>query len=207
MKFNLNLNNINYIKLIYHSENNTACCTKAAIKFMGEREITACARFEGGLRIETPQEVTLSFICDNGLYRTNTTLKYITNEEPYTFFILKTPQGLEYQQNREYFRVNINEDALLSFNSKVIACKTNDISANGVRLILPEKFDIPQNVIIDLLIRPNGVKAKAKFVRYDNEDDILKASFSFTGLPENAVDTISQLCIQKQLEYRRNSLK
>ena len=73
--------------------------------------------------------------------------------------------------------------------------------------VLPEKFDIPQNVIIDLLIRPNGVKAKAKFVRYDNEDDILKASFSFTGLPENAVDTISQLCIQKQLEYRRNSLK
>ena len=58
-----------------------------------------------------------------------------------------------------------------------------------------------------MLFRPKGVKAKARFVRYDEEDEVLKASFNFVGLPESVVDTISQLCIQKQLEYKRNSLK
>ena len=174
---------------------------------MGEREIIACAKFDDGLKVDTPQEVTLSFVCDNGLYRTNTELKYVNFEEPYILFVLKTPQGFEYQQNREYFRVKIDEDALLSFEGKVIPCKTHDISANGVRLILPQKIEIPQNVVIDLLLRPKGIKAKAGFVRYDEEDEILKASFNFIGLPESTVDVISQLCIQKQLEYKRNALK
>lgn len=207
MKFNLNLSNINYIKLVYRDSNDAACCTKAAIKHMGEREILACAKFEDGLNIKTPQDVTLSFVCENGLYRTHTTLKYITNEEPYTFFALKVPEGLEYQQNREYFRVLMSEDALLCFGDRVIPSKTHDISANGVRLILPEKIDIPEDVVIDLLFRPKGVKAKAKFIRYDDEDEILKASFKFVGLPESEVDIISQLCIKKQLEDKRNSLR
>ena len=207
MRFNLNLDDINYIKLLYKNSAGTGCCTKCAIRHMGEREIIACAKFDDGLKVDTPQEVTLSFVCDNGLYRTNTELKYVNFEEPYILFVLKTPQGFEYQQNREYFRVKIDEDALLSFEGKVIPCKTHDISANGVRLILPQKIEIPQNVVIDLLLRPKGIKAKAGFVRYDEEDEILKASFNFIGLPESTVDVISQLCIQKQLEYKRNALK
>ena len=207
MKFNLNLDDINYIKLLYKNSSGSACCTKCAIRHMGEREIIACAKFEEGLKVNAPQEVTLSFVCENGLYRTNTELKYVNYEEPYILFVLKTPQGLEYQQNREYFRVKINEDALLSFEGKVIPCKTHDISASGVRLILNDKINIPENVVIDMLFRPKGVKVKARFVRYDEEDEVLKASFNFVGLPESVVDTISQLCIQKQLEYKRNSLK
>ncbi len=207
MKLNLDLDNINYIKLLYKNTDNLPCCTKAAIRYMNEREITACAKFEEAQRISTPQDVTLSFISDNGLYRTNTILKYINNEEPYTFFVLKTPEGFEYQQNREYFRVRFQEDALLSFNGQVIPCKTYDISANGVRLILTNEIDIPQNVVINLLLSPKDLKVKARFVRYDEEDNIFKASFSFVGLPENDVDVISQLCIKKQLEYKRNSLK
>ena len=206
MKFNLNLDNINYIKIVYRDAQDTTCCSKAAIKHMGEREILACAKFEDMPVIKTPQEVTLSFVCDNGLYRTNTTLKYVNNNDPYTYFALQTPEGLEYQQNREYFRVHMEEDALLSFEGKVIPAKTHDISPNGVRLILPEKMKIPEDVIIDLLFQPKSIKAKAKFVRYDNEDEILKASFYFVGLPESEVDAISQICIKKQLEYKRSSL-
>ena len=160
MKFNLNLDNINYIKIVYRDAQDTTCCSKAAIKHMGEREILACAKFEDMSVIKTPQEVTLSFVCDNGLYRTNTTLKYVNNNDPYTYFALQTPEGLEYQQNREYFRVHMEEDALLSFEGKVIPAKTHDISANGVRLILPEKMKIPEDVIIDLLFQPKSIKAK-----------------------------------------------
>ena len=105
MKFNLNLDNINYIKIVYKDRDENTCCTKAAIKNMSEREIFACAKFEEGLNIQTPQEISLSFVCENGLYRTNTTLKYLEKDAPYIFFGIKTPLGLEYQQNREYFRV------------------------------------------------------------------------------------------------------
>ncbi len=206
MKFNLNLDNINYIKIVYKDRQDATCCTKAAIKHMGEREIFACAKFEDGLNIQTPQDVLLSFVCDNGLYRTTTTLKYIENDEPYTFFTLKTPEGLEYQQNREYFRVKLDEDAILSFNNSIIACKVHDISANGIRLILPEKIDNLNEVSINILFKPRDVKTKAQFVRFDDEDGILKASFKFVDISENDVDIISQKCIQKQLEYKRNSI-
>ena len=210
MKFNLSLNGRNYIKIVYKDNNDVTHCKKAAIKQMGEREIFACAKFEEECSIKTPQEVMLSFICDNGLYRTTTTLKFIEINEPYVFFALKTPQGLEYQQNREYFRVRLREDAILSFkeNGKniILPCKTHDISANGVRLELERKIDTIEPVIIDLLFSPKSVKAKAELVRTDNDDGIYKASFHFLNLPEADVDIISQICIQKQLEYKRNSL-
>ena len=133
MKFNLNLDNINYIKIVYKDKNDNACCTKAAIKNMSEREIYACAKFEDGLYIEFPQEISLSFVCDNGLYRTNTTLKYVENKNPFVFFYIKTPFGIEYQQNREYFRVRMDEDVIMTFNQTSVACKVHDISANGIR--------------------------------------------------------------------------
>lgn len=210
MKFNLNLDSINYIKIVYKSDDEKTRCTKAAIKRMGEHEIFACAKTENGLNLKTPQDVLLSFVCDNGLYRTTTNLKFIEKEDPYVFFTLKTPEGIEYQQNREYFRVRITEDAILSYKSGDrmvrIPCKTHDISANGVRVILSEKIQNLDNASINILFEPVNIKSKVKFVRFDDEDGIPKASFQFVDLPENEVDLISQKCIQKQLEYRRNSV-
>lgn len=206
MKFNLGLDNINYLKIIYKNTDNTTACTKAAIKRIGEKEIFACAKFEEGLYLNTPQEVSLSFVCINGLYRTNTTLKFIENEPPYIFFTLKTPEGFEYQQNREYFRIKMEENAILSYENTVLPCKTYDISASGVRLIIPENIENIDEVNIDLLFEPQNVRTKAKFIREDNEDGILKASFKFIDLPESSVDIISQKCIQKQLEYKRHNV-
>lgn len=210
MKFNLNLDNINYIKIVYKTDDEKTHCTKAAIKRMGEREIFACAKFENGLNLRTPQDVLLSFVCDNGLYRTTTSLKFTESEEPYIFFTLKTPEGIEYQQNREYFRVRISEDAILSYKSSGetvrITCKTHDISANGVRVILPANIQNINEASINILFSPVNIKSKVKFVRFDDEDGIPKASFQFVDLPENETDIISQKCIQKQLEYKRNNV-
>ena len=44
MKFNLNLDSINYIKIVYSDRNGSPHCVKAAIKRMGEKEIFACAK-------------------------------------------------------------------------------------------------------------------------------------------------------------------
>ena len=207
MKFNLNLDNINYIKIVYKDKSDTVCCTKAAIKNMNERDIYACAKFENNLFLNTPQEVALSFVCENGLYRTSTTLKYIENDAPYTFFAMKTPVGIEYQQNREYFRVKMDEDAIISFDKETIPCKIHDISANGVRLILLRKVEIPEEADLDLLFAPKGIKTKAKFIRFDNEDNVPKVSFEFLGMKDSDRDFISQKCIQKQLEYKRSNAR
>ena len=204
MKFNLNLDNINYIKIVYKDKSDNTCCTKAAIKNMSEREIFACAKFEEGLNIETPQEISLSFVCENGLYRTNTTLKYLEKDAPYIYFGIKTPLGLEYQQNREYFRVRMEEDVILTFDKTSLPCKMHDISANGIRVVLPKKIEIPKEITLDILFSPKNVKTKAKFIRLDNEDNILKASFEFISISASDTDLISQKCIQKQLEYKRS---
>lgn len=210
MKFNLNLDSINYIKIVYKDRSERTCCKKAAIKFMGEREIVACIKYEEGIHVSAPQEVLLSFVCNNGLYRTTTTLKYFEIRDPYIYFTLQTPDGLEYQQNREYFRVRMQEKVVLSYKEKGefihTPCTTYDISANGIRLELPHKIDSIEDVYIKILFPNHELKTKAKFVRFDDEDDILKSAFRFVDLQENDMDFISQKCIQKQLEYKRSGL-
>ena len=172
MQFNLSLENIKYTKIVYKDREENTRFIKAAIRSMNENELFACAKFEDGLDIQTPQEVSVSFICENGLYRTNTILKSFQNEEPYVFLFLQVPQGIEYQQNREYFRVKMNE-----------------------------------NVELNILFDKNNVTAKARYVRTDNDDNILKASFYFTKISDNDVDFIAKKCIQIQLSNRRNSVK
>ncbi len=206
MKFNLNLENINYIKIVYNDSDGVGHYAKAVIKRLGEKEIFACMKYEKELRVPLPQEVSISFACDNALYSAKTTLKLVENEDPYVYFTLNTPQELEYQQNREYFRVKMEEDVLLSFAGTVMPCKIYDISANGIRLKLDKDIKIPENVMIDILFSPKNVKTKARFIRTDKEDGIIKASFTFVNISESSRDIISQKCIQKQLNDRRRAL-
>ena len=210
MKFNLNIDNINYIKITYKDNDGFSHCTKAAIKSLDEREIYACAKFEDGLYIHTPQEVELSIASENGLYKANAQLKYVKKDGSFVFFTLQTPEDMEYQQNREYFRVKLSENALISYEenegTRYIACETYDISANGVRLVLDNKIKFPEEVSITLRFPAKSIKTDAKFIRIDDEDNILKASFSFNDLEESDLDYISQICLKKQLEQRRKNL-
>lgn len=206
MKFNLDLENINYIKIVYNDSDGTGHCAKAAIKRLGEKEIFACMKYERELKLALPQEIAISFACDNALYNAKTVLKMVENDDPYIYLTIKTPEEIEYQQNREYFRVRMQESAILTFDKTVAACKIYDISANGIRLILDNDIQIPQEVMIDILFSPKDVKTKAKFIRKDNEDGILKASFMFVNISETNRDIISQICIQKQLKDKRRSL-
>ena len=211
MKLNLNIDNVNYIKIVYKDKNDYAHCIKASLKRMDEREILACAKFEESLFIDVPQNVMISIACDNGLYKAVTQLKYIEKEEPYIFFTMSLPDDIEYQQKREYFRVKINENALISYEvedgkAKSISCETYDLSANGVRLMLDVRYDIPSIVNIKLYLPKKTIDVDAKYIRTDEEDNILKASFSFVDLKDSDLDCISQICFQKQLEARRKSL-
>ena len=169
MKFNLNLNDIKYVKILYKNEQGNPCTTKAALKRANEHEFLACTKFEDGLDIETPQTITLSIICNDGLYRTKTELRKIENDEPYTFFILAPPNGIEYQQNREFFRVNVDFNCKLSSWSKDgdvdITAQTCDISANGVSIIADKEINPVGDSDLSILINGIEIKTRVRFVR------------------------------------------
>ena len=207
MNFSLNLDNIKYVKIVYKDIENNAHLTKAAIRTINDRQIYVCAKQEIPLKVKTPQEVTLSFICENGLYRTKTELIYTEYKEPYTFFTIKTPQGIEYQQNREYFRVHMSEKATIFTSDTKISCYIYDISASGIRLNLDKKYDISEKVEIEIDFKDKAIRVKAKFVRFDIDGENIKAAFHFYSMPENIRDIIAQKCIQKQLQDKRNSLE
>ncbi len=210
MKFNLSLNNINYIKINYNDNDGFSHCTKAAIRRFSDVEIYASAKFEDGLYIKTPQVVDISVATDNGLYKAQTTLKYLVNEPPYVFFSIKSPDNMDYQQNREFFRVKIDENALISYveneQEKLIACETYDISANGVRFILENTSNLPDIVKLTLYLQNKTIVSDAKYVRTDDEDGMHKVSFSFVDMKESDSDYISQFCLKKQMEQRRKLL-
>ena len=208
MKFNLSLESIKYVKITYKDKEENPCHIKASVKQINEREIIACAKLEEEVFIKTPQEVELDFISETGLYQASADLKYIERkEEFYLFFILKTPTEVDFQQNREYFRVKKEDKAILKYDNKIITCKIHDISANGVRLTIPEDIGEIEEVFIDMLFQNKNIKTPAKYVRTDEEDGILKYSFTFVDISQADQDAIAQICIQTQLENKRNSIK
>ncbi len=211
MKFNLNLEDIKYIKILYKDINGNPCTIKSAIKSVSEREIIACTKFENGLQIESPQDVTLSIVCHDGLYRTKTKLKSVDNEEPYIFFALETPQGLEYQQNREYFRVPIQYPCVYTITTedKIKEFKTHtlDISANGVSIFMPVHEISNEESRIEISFNDISIASGIKYVRSEKIDGGYKLSFTYTAISNLDRDFISQVCIKKQLEQKRNLLK
>lgn len=211
MKLNVNTENIKYIKISYKDNDDFTHMIKAVIKNINERDIYACTKYEEYIYPRTPQEVDISVATDNGLYRTKTTLKSIQKEDKYIYFSLKNPEDFLFEQKREYFRVKLNENALVRYeeneNVKQVSGETYDISANGVRLVFDRKIPFPETVQISLFLPQRTITAEARYVRYDEDDNIIKASFSFVNMKELDLDYISQICLKKQLEERRNSIR
>ena len=210
MKFDLSKESINYVKINYLDNDNFAHYTKAAVRFIGELEFLASTKSEEALNIPAPQEVELGIACDNGLYKAKTVLKKVEFEDPYILFTMRKPEEMEYQQNREYFRVKLQENINITYvkeeQEHSLSALTYDLSAKGVRIELDNEIDFPEEVILSLFLQNKIIEVKAKYVRTDNDDNIKKASFQFVDLKEPDLDYISQICFKIQLEERRKNL-
>ena len=210
MKFDLNLENTNYIKITYKDKEGFAHCIKSAIKLINDFEIQASAKQENKLNIETPQEVEIGIAFDNCLYKAKSILKRVEQAEEFLIFYIKKPEETEYQQKREFFRVRLQEDANIIFETEnesvtKLSALTYDISANGVRIELENKYAFPQRVRILLFLSEKTIDAKAKYIRTDEDEGVIKASFQFENISESDLDYISQICFKKQLEERRKN--
>ena len=210
MKFDINIENVNYLKINYRDKNDFAHCIKSAIRLISESEILASAKFEDNINITAPQEIELSIACDNGLYKTKAKLKRIEFEDPYILFSIKKPEEMEFLQNREYFRVKIQENANISFKRDEkeinIGALTYDLSAKGVRIELDENVEFSEEVNLSLFLQNRIINTNAHYIRTDTDDNIIKASFQFIDISDADLDFISQICFKKQLEERRKNL-
>lgn len=209
MKFRVRIEDIKYVKIFYRNLSSVLCSSKIGIKSMNENEILACGKFENGLEIETPQEISLSIICSDGLYKTKTNLLSFSNDEPYTFFKIKTPQSIEYEQNREYFRVLAEYDCIYRIfeTDKEYRAKTIDLSANGISLLLPTHEISEKDSEIQLIIGPKKINLRVQFIRSEKLENGYKLSFTYTKILESDRDFISQVCLRKQLEEKKRHLK
>ena len=211
MRFNFNLEEIKYIKVLVKDSEGKPHSLKSAIKRMNSREIIACTRFIDGVSFPRVQDVILSIVCNDGLYRTTTKLKSLELAEPYIIFIIETPVGMEYQQNREYFRVSAKYDCRYSFRSGSemlnFEAHTIDITENGVSIFMPINSVPETDAVLTIKINGRDVYTKARCVRSEQITNGYKLSFAYTVIDESERDIIAQACIKKQLEERRNSLK
>lgn len=207
MKFNLSLENIKYVKILYANADGNPTSVRAALKRIDEREITACFKYEEDFNIKTPQQVTLSMICSEGLYRTKTILKSYSINPPYITFYLETPESLEYQQNREYFRIPVSYKCIYYVDNNgqhsSFDAQTLDISANGVSILLPVHIFSEEDAEIEMMIEEKLVSAKIRYVRSEKIPSGYKLSFKYTEIQNRDRDYISQICIQKQIEDKR----
>ncbi len=211
MKLNLNAENINYIKITYKDNNSFSHCIKASVKSINSIDIIACIKTEERLYIKTPQEIELGIAGDNGLFKANSVLKYTDWQEPYEFLGIKIPDDAEFFQNREYFRVKTEQSAEIILESddnnlKKILCKTHDLSANGVCLVLDRLYDFPEDAKLKIRFPEREVITKAKYIRSDEDDGIVKVSYEFNELSSQDMDFISQVCLKIQLENKRKTL-
>ena len=208
MKFNLSIDNINYLKILYANKDGNPVSVKAAIKKIGESEIIACLKYENDLNIRTPQPITLSIICSEGLYRTRSVLKSYVCEAPYVFLHIETPESLEYQQNREYFRIPVSYNCAYYVKNNgqpaTFTTTTTDISANGVSIILPVHVFSEEDAEIEMMVEEKLISAKIQYIRSEKISDGYKLSFRYTDISDKDKDYISQVCIKQQLENKRN---
>ncbi len=207
MKFNLSLENIKYVKVLYANSEGNPVSTRAALKRIDEREITACFKYDDDFNIKTPQQVTLSIVCSEGLYRTKTILKSYSLKVPYITFYIETPESLEYQQSREYFRVPAAFKCVYYVDNNgqrsAFDAQTVDISANGVSIILPVHIFSEGDAEIEMMVEERLISAKIRYVRSEKVEAGYKLSFKYTEIQNKDRDYISQICIQKQIEDKR----
>ncbi|MCQ2739553.1 MAG: PilZ domain-containing protein [bacterium] len=208
MRFNLSINDIKYVKILLKDNHNNPELIRAAMRSVDDLEIVVCLPQDSIHEIKTPQEVTLSIVCEEGLYRTKTKLKSISIKDNFLLLFLETPSGIEYQQNREFFRVQMSYNCAyyvtMGEEVKNYTGITKDISANGVSIILPTLAVSEDDAELEMMIEERLIHTKVRYVRSEALNDKYLISFTYTDIKNSDRDYISKTCLQKQLERKRN---
>lgn len=202
MKLNFNLEDITYLKIELKIGESTQVI-KLALKEKLENEFVAIAKKMDITGIHTPQKITIGFVSTEGLYTTTTELRNVVEKDDYTYFYIQNPATLDYQQNREYYRVLAEYDCVYTVYSEdgteSYSAVTHDISAGGVSIIMEENAVSRDECAIVIMMPDGDIKSHVKFMRCDALEDNYKLSFEYTDLSERDYQRLSEICVRKQL--------
>lgn len=202
MILNFNIENIKYLKVEYKN-NEEMVTTKLALKEKLENEFVGITHTDENFRIATPVEVNLTFVCDEGLYKTKTTLKDLKEDSEFTYFIIENPSTLDFQNNRQYYRTLVEYDCIYTIETnngiESFNAVTYDISAGGVSIITSENIVPQRETSIVIFMPERDLKTHLQFVRCESYGDDYKLSFIFTDLSERDFNALTELCVKTQL--------
>lgn len=211
MGFDFNTVNINYIQISYKRPDSTICLYKAGLQSVDEKTLIAVLKTDEDINFSKLQELMLDIVCIDGLYKGKTFLKYYRRDREYIYLFLDKPSELSFRQNREFFRVSANLDCICIINENgqlnQYSAETVDISANGISVLLNHKLSIDDSITLVLNINNKKINIKAIVIRSEKDKSFYKTSFMYSKISETDRDSISQFCIQKQIQDRRNQLK
>ena len=71
---------------------------------------------------------------------------------------------------------------------------------------MPMAITSKEDSELEFVINDKKIKTKVRYVRSEKVEGGQKLSFNFTEISQNDRDLISQMCIKKQLEDKRNSM-
>ncbi len=157
------------------------------------------------VHLEPHRDVNFCCVTQDALYQAKTQLVSLQHSGYITTFTVKTPKTLEKQQRRKCFRVNIDQEAAITYDDetgdmKTVSCRTCNLSTGGVKLTLKEAIEIPENVTLDIIFDKRIIETEAKLVRYCNDGKNPQVAFEFLGLDGESTDVIASVCFKKQLE-------
>ena len=205
MQLTFNLEDIDYLKFEYKNGDNTVISV-CAMKEKKENEIIAVTPKIDITKLDVPQMVAMHIICPDGLYKTEAELVKVENVDEQTFFVVKNPESLDYQQNRRYYRVLADYDSIYtvqtsegveSFNAEVY-----DISSGGVSILMEENVITKDESSIVIFLPGGDIKSHIEFLRSEIQGDSYKLSFRFTDISERDAKHLEEVCVKKQLEKK-----
>ena len=210
MKFNIKLERVNYIKIFLNDEQDDSSVIKCGIRKIENKEIIAFTKSNDNLKELVQKPVKVIFVCDDGVYSVKTRVKKIEKAEPYLILIIEEPEEMDFEQKREFFRVQTSIDCVCEtsvegYGAKYLG-KILNLSANGVSVLFENYFIVNKTCEISFTLENKRFTLNASYVRSENYEGGYKIAFSFMKVSESDKDFISRVCLQKQLENKRKNL-
>ena len=203
MQLSFNLEDISYLRMEF-TDGNIENSVKLALKEKKENVFVAMAKASDVPHIEVNQKVYIDFIAHDGLYKTQAVLRDVVEEDGYKYFSIENPASLDYQQNREYYRIIAEYDCIYTvdtdYGPESYNAVTYDLSAGGVSIITDENVISQEGMSIVICMPERDIKSHLKFIRCEIHEDSYKLSFEFTDLSERDYELLSNLCVTKQLK-------
>lgn len=197
---------IKYIKMEGKNTSDSICVTTLSLRNILEKKIILYCENRDNTNIKCPQKVYLKFVCNDGLYVAYTELTEVRTGDALCYFTVQKPLNYEYQQKREYFRINRKINCCVKFltesENKIIQAQANNISANGISIIMPDEY---ANQLLNLTIRLDNceVHTLIRYIRSEKLKNGYLVSFKYENISTKDRDIIAKYCIKQQLQERK----